>query len=108
MPPNPAHPGEAIVIYLVGMGATDPPVASGQPAPGLNPGDSLAQAVVEPVVMVNNQTAQVAFAGLTPGGIGLYQINFTVPSGIAAGTASLTISQGSVNANSATLPVAVP
>ncbi len=105
---NPAHPGEAIVIYLVGMGATDPPVASGQPAPGLNPGDSLAQAVVQPVVMVNNQTAQVAFAGLTPGGIGLYQINFTVPSGIAAGTASLTISQGSVNANSATLPVAVP
>lgn len=105
---SPAHPGEAIVIYLVGMGATNPAVASGQPSPGLQSGDTLAQAVVQPVVEVNNQTAQILFAGLTPGAIGLYQIDFGVPAGTAAGNATLTVSQGTVSANSTTLPVAVP
>ena len=107
-PANPAHPGEAIVIYLVGMGATNPAVASGNPAPGLNPGDSLASAVTQPVVKVGDQTAQLIYAGLTPGGIGLYQINFYVPPGVTAGTLSLGVSQSGVNANPATLPVAVP
>ncbi|HEY1755565.1 MAG TPA: hypothetical protein VGG72_09235 [Bryobacteraceae bacterium] len=105
---SPAHPGESIIIYLVGMGATNPPVASGAVAPGLNVGDTLASAVVQPVVMVNNQTAQIQFAGLTPGGIGLYQINFVVPANVPAGNLSLTVSQGSTNANTTKLPVAVP
>jgi uncharacterized protein (TIGR03437 family) len=105
---SPAHPGESIVIYLVGMGATNPAIASGKAAPGLNPGDTLASATVQPVVNVGNQTAKILFAGLTPGAIGLYQINFTVPSTVSAGSQSLTVSQGSVNANTTTLPVVVP
>lgn len=105
---NPAHPKEPIVIYVVGMGATNPPVASGQPAPGLNAGDTLAQAVTQPVVQVNNQSAHIYFAGLTPGAIGLYQINFQVPDGTSAGSATLTVTQGDVSANATTLPVAVP
>ncbi len=105
---SPAHPGESVVIYLVGMGATNPPVPSGAAAPGLNLGDTLAQATVQPVVMVNNQTAHIQFAGLTPGGIGLYQINFVVPVTAPSGTLSLTVSQGGVSANPTTLPVAVP
>jgi uncharacterized protein (TIGR03437 family) len=107
-PASPAHPGEAIVIYLVGMGATNPPVASGMAAPGTNPGDTLASAAVQPVVQVSNQSAKILYAGLTPGAIGLYQINFVVPSGVSAGTLSLTVSQGTVNANATTLPVVVP
>jgi uncharacterized protein (TIGR03437 family) len=105
---SPAHPGESIVIYLVGMGATNPAVSSNSAAPGLNPGDTLAKATVQPVVKVNNQTAQIQFAGLTPGAIGLYQINFVVPTNVPAGSLSLTVSQGIVNANSTTLPVVVP
>ena len=105
---SPAHPGESIVIYLVGMGPTNPAVKSGAAAPGLNPGDTLAAATVQPVVKVNNQTAQIQFAGLTPGAIGLYQINFVVPTTASAGSLSLTVSQGGTNANTTTLPVAVP
>jgi uncharacterized protein (TIGR03437 family) len=105
---SPAHPGESIVIYVVGMGATNPAVASGAVAPGLNPGDSLAYANVQPVVMVSSQTAHIQFAGLTPGGIGLYQINFVVPVNVTAGSLSLTVSQGGTNANATTLPVTVP
>lgn len=105
---SPAHPKESIVIYLAGMGATNPPVASGAVAPGLKAGDSLAWAVVQPVVKVADQTAQIQFAGLTPGAVGLYQINFVVPPGVPAGQLSLTVSQGNVSANTTTLPVAVP
>ncbi len=105
---SPAHPGESIVIYLTGMGATNPAVPSGAVSPGLNPGDKLANAVVQPVVSIDNQNAQIEFAGLTPGGVGLYQINFVVPSGVPAGNLSLTVSQGNANANATTLPVAVP
>jgi uncharacterized protein (TIGR03437 family) len=105
---SPAHPGQAIIIYLAGMGATNPPVASDQVAPGNNPGDTLAQAVVQPVVQVDNQIAKLLFAGLTPGAIGLYQIDFYVPMGTAAGNATLTVSQGGVNANATTLPVVTP
>ena len=87
------------------MGATNPVVASGNPAPGLNPGDSLASAVTQPVVKVGGQTAQLIYAGLTPGGIGLYQINLYVPSGAGTGSLSLSVTQGNASANAATLPV---
>jgi uncharacterized protein (TIGR03437 family) len=107
-PANPAHPGEAIVIYLVGMGATNPAVASGVAAPGTNPGDTLASATVQPVVQVGLQTAKILFAGLTPGAIGLYQINFVVPGGVGAGNTGLTVNQGGISANETRLPVAVP
>ena len=102
---NPAHPGDTLVVYLVGMGATNPSVQSGQAAPGP---PNLAQTTVQPVVKVNNQTAPIVYAGLAPGYVGLYQIDFTVPSTVTAGTANLTITQGTVSANSTTLPIAAP
>ena len=105
---SPAHPGESLMIYLSGMGATNPPVASGQVAPGAKVGDTLASAVIQPEVEVDGQTAQIEFAGLTPGGVGLYQINFVVPNNVSAGSVQLTVTQQGIAANATTLPVAVP
>ena len=34
---------------------------------------------------VGGKTAAVSYAGLAPGNAGLYQINFTVPSGLSPG-----------------------
>ncbi len=73
---NPAKPGEYLVMYLVGMGATNPSVSSGAPSPSSAP---LATVVLEPTVTVGGQASTVAFAGLTPGFVGLYQVNFQVP-----------------------------
>jgi hypothetical protein len=83
--------GETLVLYLVGLGATNPLVPSGQvtptPAPtasgffvnlvfGGNAGPSDPGFRMNPAI---GQPARVTFGGLTPGQIGLYQINLQLP-----------------------------
>jgi uncharacterized protein (TIGR03437 family) len=97
---HPAAPGEPLIIYLAGLGATNPTVADGMPTP-----NQLVPCVVQPTVTVDNQPAVIAYAGLTPGGIGLYQINFTVPSNANSGNLSLVVTQAGLPSNTATLPV---
>jgi uncharacterized protein (TIGR03437 family) len=98
----PAKPGEALVLYLVGMGVTTPPVATGQ-VPPTNP---LASASLIPTMTLDGETVVPFFYGLTPGFVGLYQINFIVPTDAKTGTLNLTITQGNLSANAATLLVA--
>ncbi|HTC89346.1 MAG TPA: putative Ig domain-containing protein [Bryobacteraceae bacterium] len=98
---NPAKPGEYLVMYLVGMGATDPSVASGLQTPS----SPLASVTNEPTVTVGSQPATVAFAGLTPGFVGLYQINFQVPASASSGEIEVDVSQNGVSANPTLLPV---
>jgi uncharacterized protein (TIGR03437 family) len=99
---NPAKPGETVIIYLVGMGATNPAVASGHPAPS----SPLAKAVTQPIVTVDGQNAKVSFAGLTPGGIGLYQIDFKVPASVPNGDLELIVTQDGVAGTATKLTVA--
>ena len=89
-------------MYLVGMGATTPLVPSGEAAPS----DPLAKVQADVEVTVDGQPAQVSFAGLTPGGVGLYQINFTVPLGVKTGKPDVVIIEDGVPANATTLIVA--
>ncbi|MGB6942036.1 MAG: putative Ig domain-containing protein [Bryobacteraceae bacterium] len=98
---SPAKPGEYLVMYLVGLGDTNPSVASGAPAPT----SPLASVTVTPTVTVGGTTATVAFAGLTPGFVGLYQINFQVPTGAASGELEVDVTQNGVAANPTLLPV---
>ena len=98
---SPAKPGETVVVYLLGMGATNPAVPSGQPAPS-NP---LAQVTVQPTITVDGQPSHVDFAGLTPGFAGLYQIDFDIPASARTGNLTVIISQNGVATNTTTLPV---
>jgi len=99
---NPAKPGEALVIYLLGMGPTNPNVPSGAPAPS----SPLAVVTAEPTVTVDGKSANVFFAGLTPGFSGLYQVDFIVPSDARSGDLTVNISQNGVLTNTTKLPVA--
>jgi uncharacterized protein (TIGR03437 family) len=84
----PATSGEELVAYATGLGQTNPPLTTGQPATESNP-------VILPVNLDFNFRAdalaaepgaggatsfQPLFAGSTKGFVGLYQVNFTVPS----------------------------
>ena len=89
-------------VYLVGMGETSPAVGSNQTAP-LSP---LASATVKPTVTIDGVAAPPYHAGLTPGGIGLYQIDCQVPKGARTGDLPLVVIQNDVAANAVTIPVA--
>ena len=99
---RPAKPGEYLVIYLVGMGATNPSVASGQAAPSTEP---LARVTVTPTLTIGGQNASIVYAGLTPGFAGLYQINFQVPDGLKSGDLDLVVMQSGQSSNTTQLRV---
>ena len=61
---------------------------------------------VAPAVTLNGEPVNVAFAGLTPGFVGLYQINFQVPSDASAGDLVLQVTQQDVAADAGTIAVA--
>jgi uncharacterized protein (TIGR03437 family) len=102
---HPAKPGEVLIMYLLGLGATDPPVASDTRAPSVEP---LARAVDAVTVTVDGTPSQLDYVGLTPGSIGLYQIDFTVPQGSKSGDLDVVVTQKGVSANVTTLPVSAP
>jgi uncharacterized protein (TIGR03437 family) len=91
---NPVHKGDTLVIYLTGLGQTNPAVPDGQPGPA----GPLAVALNEPTVTLGGVGLTVGFAGMAPGEVGVYQINVTVPGGVPQGLAiPLTIAQAGVS-----------
>src|ERR1022692_288175 len=90
-PTNPVHPGDSIVIWATGLGHTSPAIDSGLPAPS----DPLPFAVIHPIVTLGGVGLDILYAGLTPGSVGLNQINATVPKSVPLGLSlPLVISQG--------------
>lgn len=99
---HPAVPGEGLILYLVGMGATNPAVNAGAPGPTAEP---LARVTIQPTVTIGGRTAAISFAGLAPGGIGNYQINCVVPTGIQSGEVDVVVVQSGATSNTAKLRV---
>jgi len=99
---NPAKAGDVVVVYCTGLGATNPAVRSGEAAPA----SPLAHVVTPVTVTIGGQPAAVQYAGLTPGFVGLYQVNVQIPSGVTPGSSvPLVITQDGVPSNTVTLAV---
>ncbi len=97
-PTNPIHPGDQVVIYATGLGATTPPVAAGVAAPS----HPLARVIDTPVVTLGGVNLTLEYAGLAPGEVGVYQIDVLVPRSIAQGMSVplvITQSGGSTSMN---------
>ena len=91
---NPVHKGDTIVIYLTGLGQTSPAATTGFPGPS-NP---LATVLNQPQVTLGGVVLPLYYSGLTPGQVGIYQINAKIPSTVPLGlTIPLQITQGVSN-----------
>lgn len=78
-----AHPvtaGDVVVIYCTGLGKVDNPVPTGSPALA----SPLSHVLNKTTVTIGGVQVDPQFAGLTPGFVGLYQVNVGIPAGIAA------------------------
>jgi uncharacterized protein (TIGR03437 family) len=80
-PGTPVTGGDILAIFCTGLGAVSPAVPDGAGAPS----SPLSNTVATPTVTVGGTAAQVTFSGLSPGFVGLYQIDAVVPSGITPG-----------------------
>jgi hypothetical protein len=92
---NPAKLGEQVVIYALGLGATKPAAGTGQAGPSPAPVANVQEVNFQyepnagpsrglPLQLTSCSTTPACpltpvFAGLTPGFVGLYQVNFVIP-----------------------------
>ena len=97
---SPAKAGSYVVVYMTGSGRLDNPVETGGPA-GSEP---LSRPRGMVTATIGNQPAEIVFAGMTPGFVGLAQVNLKIPS-LPAGDHSLVISVGGEKSNAAMIAV---
>ena len=96
---TPARPGETILLYGTGFGATAPAAGVGELARRASP------LPVLPMVSIGGVPAVVQYAGIPQGGAGLYQVNVRVPESIADGDQPVSLVYGQVESPVAYIPV---
>ena len=89
------------MAYLTGAGAVTPTVADGAAASS----SSLSKVTSTVTATIGSQAAQVPFAGLAPGFVGLWQVNVVVPAGLTQGDYPLVVSVGGQSSNAANVSV---
>lgn len=100
-PERPARPGETLIVYGTGFGQVDVAQQTGVAA-GASP---VARTRQVPVLTVGGRSAAVAFSGLSPGFVGLYQINIVLPADLPAGDHTVRMTAAGMESNEAILPV---
>ena len=81
-----AKAGDLVRAYMTGLGATNPQVSSGAPAPE----SPLASTVIQPKVLFGKSVAEVTESVLAPGQVGLYRVTFKIPDAFGLQTLSVT------------------
>ncbi|MEP7366001.1 MAG: IPT/TIG domain-containing protein [Acidobacteriota bacterium] len=97
---NGAPAGSYVVAYMTGSGALDNPVETGKPA-GSEP---LSRPRGSVSATINNQPVEIAFAGLTPGFIGLMQMNLKMPA-LAPGSYPMVVTINGEKSNAAMVTI---
>jgi len=101
-PSNPAHVGSYLIAYLTGSGPVTPALADGANTPSTG----LVQPTTSVSVTIGGAPATVLGSALTPGFVSLWQLNISVPSGLAAGSYPMIVTIGGQVSNSATVSIA--
>jgi uncharacterized protein (TIGR03437 family) len=95
-PQNPSHANEYLIAYGVNLAPVSNQPPSGTPTP-LSPPSTVIPLFNEGIcgildeITIGSGKTFPSFVGLAPGTVGAYQINFQVPSSVAAGDLPLTL-----------------
>jgi uncharacterized protein (TIGR03437 family) len=98
-PSNPAKTGSYVTLYGTGAGAVSPAVPTGAAAAALP-----LSTVANVTASINGVPATVTFAGLTPGNVGLLQVNLQIPA-LPGGTFPIQIAVGDARSNAPSIAV---
>jgi len=102
-PSNPAAAGSVIQIFATGLGATTPPISTGQLGASSPPFNNT---VVTPTVLINGLASPVLFSAVAPGFAGLYQVNVQIPASTTSSpAATLQLQMKGQNSNVVTFAV---
>jgi len=88
---RPAVPGDILVVYALGLGATSPAQVVGSPAAGAG---AVTQSVGITIGGVTLAPSDILYVGVSPSYIGLYQINLRVPASVPSGNQPVVIQVG--------------
>jgi uncharacterized protein (TIGR03437 family) len=103
-PQNPAHPGETLTAYAENLGPVDNQPATGEPSPfdplaGSYTPETAGCLVRTPKLTFNptsspqSYSAPYSYSVMTPGLVGVYQLNFALPSSMPSGDIPMTLSR---------------
>jgi uncharacterized protein (TIGR03437 family) len=88
---SPADRGEIVTLYGTGFGPVGPAPKTGAAAASI----PLSYTAATPVVTVGRaEASQILFSGLSPGSVGLGQINFRVPENAPPGRQDVVVTVG--------------
>ena len=96
---HPASAGDTLIIYAIGLGDTNPFVATGAPAPSSPLARVTGTATVNFGGSIGGALAVPDFVGLSPTSAGLYQVNVVIPQGVPKGNLYLTVDFGDSTSN---------
>ncbi len=107
---RPAKAGDTLTFYALGLGQTNPPSVAGIAAPGAEPFARVpgTSKIVfgEALFGIVGVQAIPSYIGLTPGAVGLYQVNVVVPPGVPRGDAvAVYLAVGATLSNRVTIAI---
>ena len=98
---RPARRGEFLTIWCIGLGPVTNPPPSGEEA-----GIPAPLTTTQPTVTIGGVEASIRFSGLSPGLVGLYQVNVRVPEDAPSGDAvPLVLTIAGIASNTVTIAI---
>jgi uncharacterized protein (TIGR03437 family) len=101
-PFNTAGRGQETALYITGAGQVSPSVSTGDAPTSLT---NAPQPILPVKVSVANENATIDFIGITPGLVGVVQINYTVPADVPTGVQPVVVTVGTAASLPANLMV---
>jgi uncharacterized protein (TIGR03437 family) len=97
--------GQAMTLYLTGAGQVTPSIATGAAPASGTPVSSLPAPRQPASLTVGGVAAPISFIGIPVGVVGVVQVNFTIPAGVASGSQPVVVTVGNFASKVASIVV---